>query len=86
MTPEQIIKIIEDSFDSHISPWAAETCLGIESGIDGKDKFFEEIKEKLEEFKSSQILNVKKKQKSSKKQSSSNFEWNKTINSLFAKK
>lgn len=44
---EKIIIIIENSWNEHISSWAAETALGLESGIDGKLEFLEEIKEKL---------------------------------------
>lgn len=47
MKKEEILKIVREAFDSHISTWIGESALGIESGIDGKDDFFKEIEEKI---------------------------------------
>ena len=49
MTPEQILKIIEESFDENISVDFNEVnCLGPEYIIGGKDDFMKQIKEKLD--------------------------------------
>lgn len=48
MEIEKILKIIEETFDEEISSWSAETLLGLESGIEGKEEFLKKLKEKLE--------------------------------------
>ena len=47
MEKQQILKMIQEAFDNHISSSATETVLGLESRIEGKEDFFKEIKEKL---------------------------------------
>ena len=47
MTEKDILKIVEETFDEEISTWSAETILGLESGIDGKEEFFKILKSKL---------------------------------------
>ncbi len=49
MTPEQILKIIEESFNENISVDFNEiNCLGPEYIIGGKDYFMKQVKEKLD--------------------------------------
>jgi hypothetical protein len=47
MKKEEILKIVRDSFDYHISTWTGESVLGVESGIDGKEDFFEDLENKI---------------------------------------
>lgn len=47
MTEKDILKIVEETFDEEISTWSAETVLGLESGIDGKEEFLKILKIKL---------------------------------------
>jgi len=50
MKTEDILKVmslVHETFDEEISTSASETVFGIESWIDGKDKFFENLEEKL---------------------------------------
>lgn len=42
--PLEDLKEIEDIFDDEITSHAAETILGLESWIDGKDSFFRRLK------------------------------------------
>ncbi len=47
MEKQEILKMIQEAFDNHISSSATETLLGLESRIEGKDEFFKEIKDRL---------------------------------------
>jgi Zn finger protein HypA/HybF involved in hydrogenase expression len=48
MTTDEILKIVKDAWDEHISSEAYESILGIGSTITGKTEFLLDIKEKLE--------------------------------------
>ena len=49
MTPEQILKIIEKSFDENISVDRVEHhVLGPEYVVSGKDDFMKQVKDKLD--------------------------------------
>lgn len=48
MKVEEIISIIDDAFADHIAVFTAETVLGTEVWIEGKEEFIREIREKLE--------------------------------------
>jgi len=49
MDTKDVILLVRETFDEEISSWAAETVLGLESGIDGSQKFFESLERKLNE-------------------------------------
>lgn len=42
-----ILKIVSEAMDNNLSSWAAETVLGLECGIEGKEEALSEIKQKL---------------------------------------
>ena len=50
ITVTQIMKLVKETFDEEISTFANETVIGLESGIDGKESFYEKLKEKLEKI------------------------------------
>jgi hypothetical protein len=47
MTEKDILKLVEETFCEEISTSCAETVLGLESWIDGKEEFMEKLAEKL---------------------------------------
>lgn len=47
MKEEDILKIIDETFDEKISSYAFESILGLESYVDGKEEFMKSVKEKL---------------------------------------
>ena len=47
---QEIMNIINEAWSEHISSWASETVLGLESGIDGKDEFLKDVEERLNEL------------------------------------
>ena len=47
MTEKDILKLVKETFDEEISTSCAETVLGLESWIDGKEVFMEKLAEKL---------------------------------------
>lgn len=47
LTIDEIMKIIDDSFDEHIMVHTAETVFGTEVWMEGKTEFFQQIREKL---------------------------------------
>jgi len=47
MTEKDILKLVEETFGEEISTSYAETVLGFESWIDGKEEFMEKLAEKL---------------------------------------
>ena len=51
METKDIIKIVKESFNNHISSWANETILGLESGIDGKEDFLSDVEKQIEQLK-----------------------------------
>jgi len=42
-----ILKLVEDTFNEEISTSCAETSLGLESWIDGKEEFMKKLSDKL---------------------------------------
>jgi hypothetical protein len=44
---DEIMALIKESFDDNISSSAAESALGLESYIDGKEDFYVDLKKKL---------------------------------------
>jgi len=49
MTTEEILKIVNETFDEEISASGAITILGLESYIDGKEEFLKKIAEKVKD-------------------------------------
>ena len=47
MTEQDILKLIEETFGEEISTSCAETVLGLECWIDGKEAFMKKLAEKL---------------------------------------
>lgn len=47
MEDQEILEIVKTAFANNITSWANETILGLESGIEGKDDFLNEIAEQL---------------------------------------
>ena len=45
---DKILKIVDETFDEEIYTWVAETPLGLESGIEGREEFIKKLKEKLQ--------------------------------------
>jgi hypothetical protein len=43
---EEFLKIVEETFNEEISSSCAETVLGLESWIDGKDNFITSLRKK----------------------------------------
>lgn len=44
---DQIIKLVEETFDEEISVTSAETVFGLQSWIEGKEEFLRKLSEKL---------------------------------------
>jgi len=47
ISEKDILKLVEETFGEEISTSCAETVLGLESWIDGKEEFMEKLAEKL---------------------------------------
>ena len=47
MKEEDILELVRTTFDEEISSYAFESCLGIESYIEGKDEFMKSLSIKL---------------------------------------
>jgi hypothetical protein len=47
MKEEDILKIIDETFDEEISSYAFESILGLESSVEGKKEFMKSVSEKL---------------------------------------
>ena len=50
MGKQEILRMVEDAFDKHVTSWASNTILGLESGIEGKEEFIKEVQDKLKEM------------------------------------
>ena len=49
LTTEQILEIIQEAWGDNISCTAAETILGLESFIEGRSAFIEQIRNRIEQ-------------------------------------